>query len=295
MYSPALVQHEIDNVIHITRLVTIHYFEFGKDFVFPGETHNVWEVVYVDKGEIVAHAGERVLALRQGDIVFHRPNEFHSLRANGKTAPNVFVITFATPSRLMRFFEHRHFSLPARRRRLIAAIIEEGRRAFRLPAFDVDLNELTENPAAPVGSQQLVRIYLEQLLIQLVRDQTPGKTLYKFLPTREDVDDQVAAEVISFLEQHVYGKLHVEDVCRRVNYGKTYLSSVFHAKTGFTIKQYHTMLKMAEAKRLMREEAGSITDIALMLQYESPQYFSQVFLKTTGMRPSEYRSTVMVG
>lgn len=288
MYKPALILHRIDNVINITQLVTIHYLELPKDFAYDGEVHDVWEMVYVDKGSIVVTAEDRTVALHQGDAVFHKPNEFHDLRADGRTAPNVFIITFATASRLMRFFEGRHFTLPTGYRRLIAAIIEEGRRAFRLPFFDVHMKELIENPAAPVGAQQLIRLYLEQLLILIVRDQTLGEVRYRFLPTKDDVDDHIAGEVIRLLEENLYGSLRIEDVCRQMNYGKTYLSSVFRAKTGYAIKEYYNLLKIAEAKRLIREKSHNITQIAQLLQFESSQYFSRVFSKTAGMTPSEY-------
>ena len=42
-----------DDIV-ITEIVTVHYYEFAKDYVFSGEQHNWWELVYVDKGELKA-------------------------------------------------------------------------------------------------------------------------------------------------------------------------------------------------------------------------------------------------
>ncbi len=150
MEQPVFILHRIDTVINITRLVTIHYFEFAKDFVFDGERHDIWEMVYVDKGEILETAGTETIVLRQGELLFHKPGEFHSLRANGKDCSNVFVITFVSSSRMMSFFEHKHCRLKAELRRLIASIIEEGQLAFELPFFDVHMKELKEKKEAPV-------------------------------------------------------------------------------------------------------------------------------------------------
>lgn len=63
MERPVFILHRIDTVINITRLVTIHYFEFAKDFVFDGESHDIWEMVYVDKGEILETAGTQTVVL----------------------------------------------------------------------------------------------------------------------------------------------------------------------------------------------------------------------------------------
>lgn len=60
--------------ILITKLYTVHYFEYSKDYKFIGEAHDFWELVYVDKGDITAIAGDDEIALRQGDIIFHKPN-----------------------------------------------------------------------------------------------------------------------------------------------------------------------------------------------------------------------------
>ena len=293
MERPVFILHRIDTVINITRLVTIHYFEFAKDFVFDGESHDIWEMVYVDKGEILETAGTQTIVLRQGELLFHKPGEFHSLRANGKDCSNVFVITFVSSSRMMSFFERKHCRLKAEHRRLIGSIIEEGRLAFELPFFDVHMTELKEKKEAPVGAQQLIRLYLEQLLILLIREQTAGDARYRFLPTKEDVDDQVVSEIISLLEENLDGDIKIEQVCRRLHYGKTYVSQIFKKKTGYTIRQYYTRLKIEEAKKIMRETECSVTEVAIRLNFESSQYFSRVFQKITNMTPTEYKRSVM--
>ena len=50
--------------IKVTKLYSVHYFEYSKDFSFTGESHDFWEIVYVDKGEItvVADGKEHVLS-----------------------------------------------------------------------------------------------------------------------------------------------------------------------------------------------------------------------------------------
>lgn len=293
MYTPVLILHKIDNIINITSLVTIHYFEFNKDYVFAGEVHDVWEMVYVDKGDITATADTDIVELHQGDVIFHKPGEFHSLQANGRIAPNVFVMTFTTRSKMMRFFEKKHFHLQPKYRRLIASVIEEGRKAFQIPFFNATMNELIDRPDAPAGAQQLIRLYLEQLLIFIFRDQTSDGIQYKFLPTKDDVDDHITAEIIAVMEENLCGNLKVEDICRQLNYGKTYLSNTFRQKTGYSIKEYYNVLKIAEGKKLIREKNHSISEIAAHLGFDTPQYFSRVFSKITGMTPTEYVNSVI--
>ncbi len=80
--------------INIESIVTIHYFEYMKNFVFQGESHDFWELLYVDKGEVSVRAENEWLTLHAGDIIFHRPNEFHAFESIGEKAPNLVAISF---------------------------------------------------------------------------------------------------------------------------------------------------------------------------------------------------------
>ena len=48
-YFPAGLKDEIK----IKDIVTVHYFEYSKNYKFPGESHNFWEAVYVDRGQVI--------------------------------------------------------------------------------------------------------------------------------------------------------------------------------------------------------------------------------------------------
>ena len=113
MKRATYVKHKLENILHISRIVSIFYFEFDKDFKFSGEAHDFWEFVYVDKGAIIATAKDKDIPLRQGEILFHKPNEFHKLRADGKLAPNIFVMTFDCHSAAMNYFKACAFAAAA--------------------------------------------------------------------------------------------------------------------------------------------------------------------------------------
>ena len=54
----------LNEVFQIDSIVTLHYFEFAKNYVFEGERHDFWECVYVDKGEIeIIHNDYRLIVI----------------------------------------------------------------------------------------------------------------------------------------------------------------------------------------------------------------------------------------
>ena len=48
----------LHNSITLGRIFSIHYFEYMSDFSFEGESHNFWEFVCVDKGEVDVTRGK---------------------------------------------------------------------------------------------------------------------------------------------------------------------------------------------------------------------------------------------
>lgn len=159
----------LKNIFTIGKIYSIHYFEYMNDFSFDGETHDFWEFICVDKGEVSITAGNRGRTLRRGEIAFHQPNEFHAVHANGTSAPNLVVVSFQCDDRAMDFFRKKIFSIDDMERNLLANIIIESRRCFDCRLDDPYLQNMPQKPEEMAGAQQLIRLYLEHFLIHLLR------------------------------------------------------------------------------------------------------------------------------
>ena len=85
---------KIQKVVNVNTISNIHYFEFNDDFVDVSESHDPWELVYIDRGECNVIADGDSVLLRQGDIYFHKPHENHMLKTIKNVSPNVFIIVF---------------------------------------------------------------------------------------------------------------------------------------------------------------------------------------------------------
>ena len=132
-------------------IVSVHYFEYSSNYYFEGERHDFWEFLYVDKGELDVRAGDVVQHLKKGQIIFHKPGEFHALSANGVVAPNLVVVGFVCHGEAMRFFENRVLSVGDSSRALLARIVEEGEAAFSTPLNDPQTCLLYTSPSPRDG------------------------------------------------------------------------------------------------------------------------------------------------
>ena len=114
----------------VRNIISIHYFDYMSDFTFPGESHDFWELLCVDKGEIDAVAGSERHTLKRGSIIFHQPNEFHNVITNGRVAPSLVVIAFECSSPCMDAFRGQTLTVQETESALLAQIIIEARHAF---------------------------------------------------------------------------------------------------------------------------------------------------------------------
>lgn len=283
------IKHKIVNLINITKIVSIHYYEFDKNYSYDGESHNFWEMVYVDAGNVKIKANNKEFHLKQGEIIFHKPNEFHTLEADKNSAANVFVVSFVCSSQSMSFFKGKTTTVPPKLKRHIYTIIEEYSQTFKtMTSNDIKL-ELKENP--PIGSQQMIKTYLEQFLIMLIRNENSNHSIRLF-PSKESMENHLVSQVIQIIEENTYNKLCIEQICTNLNYSRTYISKIFKATTEYTILEYILMRKIREAKKLIREERYNFTQISDLLNFDNPHYFSKVFKKISNMTPTEYKKSV---
>lgn len=198
--------------IQIERIVSVHYFEYGPDFSFTGESHNFWEFVYVDKGEIIAIAGDKEHLVKKGQMIFHAPNEFHSLRATGTRPPSVVVVSFYCECPAMSFFEGRIAGAGDEERDLIASIVRQAGEAFSTPLDDLLVQQLERRENAPFGAEQLIGLALEELLLGMIRRGTQGKTPHPTSLIRERSQNDFWDRVQTYLESNVTRRLTLSDI-----------------------------------------------------------------------------------
>lgn len=283
-------KHKITTLLVIQKIVTIHYFELDKNFVSSGESHDFWELVYADKESVVCTANDKTLILNEGEILFHKPNEYHALSANGKNAPNVFIVSFECKSEAVRFFEYKRLRLDKQFRRFIYSIIEESKKTFDLHTSDPSLKKIQLLAMPTLGGEQLIKNYLELLLISIMRNETEKKNSDVIFLQKEDYVGRISKEIVTYLKAHLYERLSIEDVCKTLNYNKSHLFKCFKSDMGTSIMAYFHQLKIEKAKQLLRENEWSVTQIATTLSFDSPNYFSKSFKKTTGYTPLQYKA-----
>lgn len=288
-------KYALRKLFDVPQIITIHYFEYEKNFTFSGEAHNFWEFLCVDKGEVTVTADNQVHTLKKGNIIFHKPKQFHSVAANGKIAPNLVVISFVCLSPAMSFFENKILQLGEAERSFLATIIAEANDAFLTPLNNPYTKQLLGNPNQSPGAEQLIQLSLEQFLISLYRKgnlTVSNSKLTKSVKLRQE--EEIFEHIKTYMESHLSQTLTIEQICQDNLIAPSQLQKLFHNKCKSGIIEYFSYMKINRAKELIREKNMNFTQIADSLGYTSIHYFSRQFKKITGMTPSEYALSIKV-
>ena len=242
-------------------------------------------------------ADREKLTLHHGQIIFHRPNEFHALAANNVIAPNLVVMTFEAVEPCMAFFEHKILTVGENERGLLAQIIAEARETFEGPMDDPYMERLIRKENAPFAAEQMIKLHLEQFMLQMFRNFSKNASYLESRPgaARRTLSDGdiIFADILEYLEKHLGEQLTIEQISRDNLIGVSQLKKLFRLYQGSGVIEYINHLKINSAKQMIRNQQMNFTQIADALGYASIHYFSRQFKKITNMTPTEYSESIM--
>lgn len=272
--------------VYIDGIYSVHYFEYTKDFSYSGQIHDFWEIVYADRQSIYITAGSEEILLPIGHLYIHKPNEFHKLRCNGVRPANAIIVSFDCDCPALMSIAGIVIPVSADEKILLGNIIKEACNAFTTPLGRSYIRQFQKSNSGPFACEQLIRLYLEQLLIFLIRGN------HRSVPLPRPENNALLLRICEYLQEHVQLPLRFSDIQSHFNVSASVVKKVFREHMDCGVMEYFTRLKIDAAKEMMRTGNWNFTQIAALLSFNTPQYFTSVFHRVTGMTPSEYVESV---
>ena len=263
----------VENGVKVEGLYTFFYQEKEQGFLFPGESHRMPELTYVDQGSLHSVADGQDLLLKQGDIVVYGPGQWHMQYADIGVAPRYVTLTFDIAGLDVTPLLNRKFTAPQQAVHLLQQMLREQERMDKF-------------------SNDMILAQLTQLLLTLLREsESPsgGK-----LQTSNAVhsENEIIRQAQIFITSHIREKLSVPLVARQVDVSPSYLTALFHKNLQISPGEYIRRIKLQESKQMIRENDLNFTEIAAALQYSTVHHFSRQFKEKFGITPTEYAKSV---
>ena len=286
-------EHALQDLFRIDGIVNARRLHCSRDWQFEGDRHSCWELQYMADGNTFVHLNNRFYRLQKGELILFRPDSFHVVYADGEAPAEMWVISFSSAGNPPAAVGRGIFSVSARCEALLREILETVEDGFRC-SERTDVPELLQRrQTAPPGNDQLIRIRLEQVLLLLMRAAEGTGAFAGWRGLQETNGHAFLAERIrSFMLQRVEGRLCLEQVARAFYISESMVKTVYKQRFGISlIADYHRQ-KAERARLLLCRQDLTIGQIAAMLGFETPYYFSNFFKKHMGVAPSAYRKSL---
>ena len=270
----------MERAIGIEAVYTAFERECEKDFYFAGEMHDFWEFVYVKQGKIGAAADDAVYKLSKGQIIFHKPMEFHRLWAEENTEPKIFIMSFRMRGRKTSALENGIFQLNYENEAILKALISRVNYVFH----QTDDDGLEKKNPLEWMDVQLIANDLERLFLMILKKES-------VLDTKNQTQSaQNYSLIIQQIEEHLFEPLSLSKLAGLCNMSVSSIKKTFSKYGGQGVMKYINQRKISEAALLL-QKGKSVTEVSDILAFSTQSYFSTAFKNSTGFKPSDYMRT----
>ena len=259
--------------VRIDRILTFFYQEKEQGFLFPGESHPMPELTYVDQGELHSVVDGQDLLLRQGDLVIYGPNQWHMQYADIGIAPRFVTISFDVAGVELTPLLDRKFTAPQQVANLLQSMLREQEH-FDSFSSDIIVSQLS-----------LLILYLLRESVQPTGSKVKNANVVQN-------ENEIIRQAQQYVASHIREKLSVPMVAAQVGVSPSYLTVLFHKNLQLSPGEYIRRIKLQESKQMIRENNLNFTQIAAALQYSTVHHFSRQFKEKFGITPTEYAKSV---
>jgi len=103
------------------------------------------------------------------------------------------------------------------------------------------------------------------------------------------VRKDLITEIKEYISENFNREISLTELSNRFFTNSSYISQLFREKTGDTYTNYIMKLRINKAKELLSGTDLKIYEVCELVGYSDTNYFSKLFEKIVGVRPSEYK------
>lgn len=229
-----------------------------------------YQILYVASGSATFFFEGQPRRLQAGSAVLYRPGESQRYIYRAEDKPRVYWLHFTGREAAERLKLHGLWGKQS---------FYVGTSAQFSELFDAVIREL--QLCRPLY-RQLLPDLLEQLFLllhrQLLEAPNPGRT----------VEGEIW-EAVNYFQKHYDRPIVVADYAKTHHMSSAWFIHEFKRRTGLPPMRYILNLRLSNARALLAETDYAIGEVAAIVGFSDPLYFSRLFKKHFSLSPNEYR------
>ncbi|OCT15550.1 hypothetical protein A8709_15860 [Paenibacillus pectinilyticus] len=271
--------------------------DFGRE-----KSNPFFELIMVTEGPIYLQVGEDHLELQSGETFLLMPWEQHGGWKPIAAQSGFYWVQFAADPGLRMHTEEADSRLPAAptaTQDLRTATSESLTDFLLLPRRGKPFNRyemlgIFENIHQQFNKPKGYFRYRTSLLLGQILER-----LAQDLVDQKQVQNEVSStfllyrRIVNLLDETYTSNPSSKELESALHHHYDYLSQIFKKYAGMPIGSYVHQLQIQKAKHLLTSSTSIIRDIADIVGFQDPFYFSRIFKKLEGISPQQYRDAIM--
>lgn len=250
--------------------------------------HEADELILVLAGCFEVLIGNQSLRLKKGGMVFIGGDDLHTLHAREERSVLLAV----------QFSPTLHKVCGARSDRDRGVVIETLRPEEpchqRLLAAVADLSRHVFHHEPVFGDYGLMKCVFALLeMVQLVSAAPAAAKHIGKSASGSDRQMEIAKRAIAYSNDHYLEDIKLLDVADAMGVSYHHLSHTFKAVSGFSFREYLTLLRVNKARELLRDESLNMTRISSSSGFSEHKHLDAAFKKYFATTPTQYRKKYM--
>lgn len=235
-----------------------------------------FQLLYVAAGKAHFHIDGKEEIVTAGHMVLYRPKEPQKYEYYGEDQTEAYWVHF-TGSDVTNIL--RSYGLTKDKKIFYCGSGLEYKNLFRAMIQELQL--------CKEDYPEMLEMYLREIFIRL----------HRYFNSVAKVDNSQIAEDIDnamlYFAEHYNENICIEDYAKEHHMSTSWFIRNFKEFTGSTPMQYILAKRIYNAEILLLNDSYNITEIANIIGYDNPLYFSRIFKKVKGISPSEYRNNII--
>lgn len=253
------------------------------------EQHHFIEACYCLKGKAEIWIDDRLKVLQENELLIlpanlsHSPSVLHCISCPPEQVSSRLLwlspFPFGAILSICESHKGEHFGTP--RQFFLTPNVN--------PCFQEVILELTHQAA---NFRAMAKYNLLQALMWICRAE--AATLSEITETNNQNQNgqfknpRNIEKVKDFIHQHYNSHLDLDTLARAVAVSKSMLCRTFKQETGCSVIDYLIKVRIDSSKRLLMSGL-KVSDVANLVGFEDPYYFSRMFKKVTGESPKSFK------
>ena len=235
----------------------------GSDVIFGNHCHSQFELIGVLEGEILISYEDKKFQVSSNQFVILPPFGYHTINSNRNGRYKRITAMFdstAIPKEIRQYFTNTSSIVTSSSIHIesIKNICKKSDSALYAPLIHALMTLIFYDNISILSNKQNTYAYEQNEILQMI---------------------------ISYIDQHLYEKIQLDDLANHISYSKATIQNIFKKELNTSPKQYIISKKLMLANKLILD-GMSPTEVSKKLGYENYSDFYRMYIKHTQRSPS---------